>query len=98
MPRHTNITLCETVFGKQHNTVLEHPLYSPDLTPCDFYLFPLVKSTLKGTHFQSVEKVKAKMADLLKKVTPNDLQHCFEQWKTCMQQCIDREGEYVEED
>ena len=41
-------------------TVLEHPPYSPDLTPCDFYLFPKIKSVLKGTHFVSVEDVKAK--------------------------------------
>ena len=76
-------------------TGLEHPPYSPDLAPCDFYLFPKLKSALKGTHFQSVEEVKTKTADILKKMTLNDFQHCFEQWKTRMQRCIDREGEYV---
>jgi histone-lysine N-methyltransferase SETMAR len=39
-----------------HNiTVLQHPLYSPDLAPCDFFLFPKIKSVLKGTQFLSVE-------------------------------------------
>jgi hypothetical protein len=39
--------------------VLEHPPPpSPDLAPCDFYLFPKLKSALKGTHFQSVDEVK----------------------------------------
>jgi hypothetical protein len=28
--------------------VLEHPPYSPDLAPCDFFLFPKIKSALKG--------------------------------------------------
>jgi transposase len=32
-------------------SVLEHPPYFPDLTPCDFCLFPEIKSVLKGTHF-----------------------------------------------
>ncbi|EZA58480.1 hypothetical protein X777_01101 [Ooceraea biroi] len=27
--------------------VLKHPPYSPDLAPCDFILFPLVKEKLK---------------------------------------------------
>lgn len=78
--------------------VLEHPPYSPDLAPCDFYLFPKVKSVLKGTHFESVEHVKVKTAELLRSITKNDLQHCFEQWKARMQRCIDRGGEYVEGD
>jgi hypothetical protein len=30
--------------------VLQGPLYSPVLAPCDFSLFPKVKSALKGTH------------------------------------------------
>jgi hypothetical protein len=29
---------------------VEHPLYSPDLTPKDVWLFPEIKSALKGTH------------------------------------------------
>lgn len=40
-------------------------LYKP---PCHLYLFPKVKSALKLTHFQSVEEVKTKTADLLKNV------------------------------
>lgn len=36
------------------------------------------------------------MADQLKGLTTNDLQHCIEQWKTCMQQCVDIGGEYIE--
>jgi hypothetical protein len=46
--------------------MLEHPPYSPDLTPCDFYLFPNIKPVLKGTHFVSVENVTAKMAEILR--------------------------------
>jgi hypothetical protein len=40
--------------------MLEHtsPPHSPELAPCHFYLFPKVKSVLKGTHFQSINEVK----------------------------------------
>jgi hypothetical protein len=40
---------------------------------------------LKGTHFQSVDEVKSKTADLLNRVSADDLQHCFELWKIRMQ-------------
>jgi hypothetical protein len=33
----------------QHSIpVVPHPSYSPDLAPCDFFLFPRLKNTLKG--------------------------------------------------
>jgi histone-lysine N-methyltransferase SETMAR len=34
-------------------TPLEHPPYSPDLAPGDFWAFPTMKRELKGKKFQS---------------------------------------------
>jgi histone-lysine N-methyltransferase SETMAR len=58
-------------------TVLEHPPYSSDLTPCNFYPFPKIKSVLKGTHFVSAENVRAKTAEILNSLIEHDLQNCF---------------------
>ena len=33
--------------------VLDHPRYSPDLSPCDFWLFPRLKEMLAGHGFES---------------------------------------------
>ena len=33
--------------------VLNHPPYSPDLSPCDFFLFPRLKKMLTGSKFTS---------------------------------------------
>jgi len=52
---------------------LSKPSYSPDLTPCDFFLFPEIKSVLKGTHLVLVENVKAKTVDILNSLTEYDL-------------------------
>lgn len=43
------------------NLVLEHPPYSPDLAPCEFFTFPKVKRALKRTGFDTVEMVKSKV-------------------------------------
>ena len=32
---------------------LSHPPYLPDLSPCDFFLFPLLKKTLSGRRYES---------------------------------------------
>ena len=38
--------------------ILTHSLYSPDLAPSDFHLFPELKSHLGGTHFQTNDELK----------------------------------------
>ncbi|KAJ8942337.1 hypothetical protein NQ318_005329 [Aromia moschata] len=52
--------------------------------------------TLKGTRFESVEAVKAKRTGVLNQLTEADFQHCFQQWKSRMERCRDRQGEYIE--
>ncbi len=37
--------------------VLPHAAYSPDLSPCDFYLFSAMKREMKGREFDSDEHV-----------------------------------------
>ena len=78
--------------------VLKHPPYSPDLAPCDFYLFPKVKSALKVTSFESVKAFQEKAESVLKELTQDDFQRCFKQWKIRMERCRDREGVYIEGD
>jgi transposase len=48
--------------------VLPHPLYSPDMSPPDFDLFPKLKKTLRGKRFRSIEEVS-------NEVTPSNQTH-----------------------
>jgi len=63
-----------------------------------FFLLPNIKSALKGTRFESVNAVKAKPTKLMNKLSEDDLQHCFQQWKIRMERCRDWGGEYIEGD
>ncbi len=45
--------------------VLEDMPYSPDLTFCDFFLFPKIKFALKGSWFDLMKEVKWKLVELL---------------------------------
>jgi len=95
VPAHNALSVKQFLANK-NITVLEHPPYSPDLTPCNFYLFPKIKSVLKRTHFVSVENVKAKTEEILNSLTEHDLWICFEHWQHHMQLCVNSEGHYFE--
>ena len=45
--------LIQDLFKEENVVQLSHPPYSPDLSPCDFFLFPLLKKTLSGRHYES---------------------------------------------
>jgi hypothetical protein len=45
---------------------LGHAPYSPDLNLCVLFFSPKVKCSFKGTHFQSIEDIHKKMAELPK--------------------------------
>jgi hypothetical protein len=51
---------------------------------------------LIGTHFESVESVKAKTAEIPNSLAEHDLQNCFEHWQHHMQLCVNSEGNYFE--
>ncbi|UYV73968.1 hypothetical protein LAZ67_11001635 [Cordylochernes scorpioides] len=65
---HDNVrppTSCKTVSTiiKLGFEVLEHPAYSPDLAPSDYFLFGLLKKELKGKRFDSDEDVQKVVQD-----------------------------------
>lgn len=64
----------------------------------DIFLFPKIKSALKGTRFETVEAVKDKAAQTMNMLSENDFQHCFDQWKIRMVEnsCKDHGGKYIE--
>jgi hypothetical protein len=46
-------------------TVIPHPPYSPDLAPCDIYLFIKMKLELKGRQFDTIEEIQAELPSAL---------------------------------
>ena len=69
-------------------TACPHPPYSPDLAPCDFWLFPKVKMTMKGKHFESIQDIEAATTAQLKTLTKEDFQNCFRKWQKRWDKCV----------
>jgi hypothetical protein len=55
---------------------MDHPPYSPDLAPCEFWLFPKLKNALKEQKFSDIPDIHRNMM-LLLGIPENDLQNCF---------------------
>ena len=79
-PTHTALSVREFL-GTKQITVLEHPAYSPDLAPRDFFLFLKIKEILKGRNFDDIDDIRSNTtAAALKAIPQNQFQSCFEGW------------------
>jgi len=56
------------------------PLYSPDLAPSDFWLFPTLKIGHKGTFFATMEDIKSNATAELQGIPKEAFHRCFQQW------------------
>jgi len=82
------------ILAKNEATVLLQPPYSPDLAPADFFLFPKLKSTLKGRCFDTFDEIQKNSTKELFAI----LKEAFQIWQKCWEQCVASEGTYFEGD
>ncbi len=73
-----------------------HPAYSPDLAPCDFFLFPKMTAHLRGTRYGSLARLKEAVNSVLDDLTPADFRSCFDSLQKRWQRCLDADGQYFE--
>jgi hypothetical protein len=57
-PSHTSV-FTQQFLAKHKMAIIRHPPYSPDLAPCDFFVFPKMKFKLKGRRFDTTEEIQA---------------------------------------
>jgi hypothetical protein len=96
-PSHTSV-FTQLFLVKHKMAVIPHPLYSPDLVPCDFLLFPKMKLKLKGRWFCTIEEIQADSPRVLDTLTENDFQEAFQKWRRLWDQCLHAGGNYFEGD
>jgi hypothetical protein len=85
----------ESCFQRSRFRHAPQPPYSPDISPCDFFLFEDLKTKLKGQEFETMEELQQRVEELLAEVTP-DLMHrvCYH-WIERLNQVIRTDGDYV---
>jgi len=96
-PAHASL-LIRRYPAKHQTSAVPHPPYSPDLAPAEFFLFPKLKTTLKGRRFQTIEEIKETAIRELRTITESAFQQAFEQWKKRWERCIASRWDYFEGD
>ena len=75
------------------NTVA-HPPYSPEVGPCDFWLFP----KLRGCRYETIEEMKGAVTKVIDTLTQEDFRGVSQKLLERYNKCIAGGGDYFEGD
>ena len=70
------------------------PPYSPELAPCDFWLFP----KLRGCRYETIEEMKEVVTKVIDTLTQEDFHGAFQKLLERYNECIAAGGDYFEGD
>ena len=56
---------------------VRHPPNSPDLAPCDFWLFLKLKEKLRGCRYETIEEMKEAVTKVIDMLTQEDFHRAF---------------------
>ena len=64
--------------------IVRHPPYSPDISPCDFWLFP----KLRGGRYETIEEMKEAVTKVIDMLTQKDIHEAFQKLLERYNKCI----------
>ena len=73
---------------------LPQPPYSPEIAPCDFWLFP----KLKACCYETIEEMKEAVTKVIDMLTQEDFHGAFQKMLERSNKCIAVGGDYFEGD
>lgn len=68
-----NIANESDFLAKNNTLMMPQPPYSPDLAPCDIFLFPKLKRPMKGRRYATLDEIKTASKEELNKIEKNDI-------------------------
>ena len=92
-PVHNSILVKDNLTKMGIKTVHQPP-YSPDLSPCDFWLF----SQLTGCRYETIEEIKEAVTKVIDTLTQEDFDVAFQKLLERYNECIAAKGDYLEGD
>ena len=94
-PVHNSI-LVTNYLSKIGIKTVPHPPCSPDLAPCDFWLFSKLKENLRSCRYETIEEMKEAVTKVIDTLTQEDLHGAFQ--KLLERYSIEAGGDYFEGD
>jgi hypothetical protein len=75
---------------------MNHPAYSPDLAPCNFFLFGAMKENFSGMRFARADELFQGVEDFLEGLSADTIHAVFGEWIRRLELCCEGGGESVE--
>ena len=92
-PVHNSILVTDYL-NKMGIKRVPHTLYSPELAPCDFWIFP----QLRGYRYETIEGMKEAVTKVIDTLTQEDFHGAFLKLLEWYNKCIEAGGDYFEGD
>ena len=83
-------------FMKKRISLINHPPYSPDLSPCDYFLFPKLKTKIKEAFYDVIPAIQPVITEVLKNIPINDIKKSMHALVDRSKHCIESNGTYFE--
>ena len=96
-PVHNSILVTDYLTKMGIKTVPQPP-YSPDLAPCDFWLFPKLKEKLRGCRSETIEEMKEAVTKVIDMLTQEDFHGALPKLLEPYNKYIAPGGDYFEGD
>ena len=96
-PVHNSILVTDNLTKMGIETV-PHPPISPDLDPCDFWLFPKLKEKLRDCCYETIEEMKEAVMKVIDTLTQEDIHEAFQKLLEWYNKCIAAGGDYFKGD
>jgi hypothetical protein len=64
------------------------------MVPADFFLFPRLKSIMKGARFADVAAIQERVTAVLQSIPTEALADSFQKLYECCQKCVVKNGNY----
>ena len=82
---------------KKKICVMDYPPYSADLSPCDYFLFPKLKTAMKGVFYDDVPTIQSAVTQVLKNIPKTEFKKSMNKLVDRSERSIEFNGTYFEQ-
>lgn len=83
-------------YNSRHNGGMDWPPYSPDLNPCDFFLWGYLKDEVYCNNPKSIEELKAAIKHEVQNIDQDTLRNVVRGFETRLHAVVEQEGAHIE--
>lgn len=77
--------------------ILQHPPYSPDISPSDFHLFRSLQHFLVGKRFEDIDAIKIALTEFFDSKKPSFYEEGFQKLVQRWSDVVNNDGEYIDD-